>query len=115
MRRSIYIPIGLILAALSVVAIVRAQDWNAWRGNAAAPGNSGFAAQASPGGTGSSFGQSEYFPNQPNQISHPAATPVPSRFAASQHAQQQISEQPPTSRFAQPPAQPLMIENQFVT
>ena len=110
MRRSIYIPIALIVSAISVVAFVRAQEWSNW---STAPSAQQYGVQSQLPATsqpGQGFGQQVQsvpaMANQPNQFAPQDATPVPSRFAQQQH---------PAGRFGQQPPQPLMIENRFVT
>lgn len=112
MRRTIYIPIVLLLIAVSVVAMVRAQDWGGWPAGVQPqeprPSTQPHWASASM--------QSSSTANQPQRIEPGAATPLPSRFAAPQPAEQPAAQPQPQSGFAQTPRlPPLMIENQYVT
>ncbi|MCA9269751.1 MAG: hypothetical protein KDA41_14825, partial [Planctomycetales bacterium] len=78
MRYSTLIPVGLIIVAVSVVAIVKAQDWNAWSGYAkpvAATSVENAATQdTTAGGT---VANSAATTSEPGRFDEPTAQPLP--------------------------------------
>jgi len=130
MRRTIYIPIALLLIALSVVAIVRGQEWNAWSSFAGGRQPSSTDANSAPQGPQlpprSPWAQAAtqqqsartHAGNEPNRIEPPAATP--SRFASGSRANvangPSAQGVPSRNGFRQQRSlPPLMIENKFAT
>mgnify|MGYP002623642693 FL=1 len=105
MRHTIFIPIALILIAVTAVAIVRAQQWSPWAGQNIGGGQPAVTTDNSQ----------QALANRPNRIQAPEATPLPSRFAAGGNPQYG-QPMPQRSHFTQTPAQaPVMIENHFAT
>ncbi len=77
MRRTIYIPIALLFAAVGIVAIVHAQAWGAWSANPPQP-----TAGSLPSRLTTMQGGPPSMANEPQRLHPQSAVQLPSRFAA---------------------------------